>query len=135
MGLIFYLSSYPMKIEVPSFSYSDKLVHIVEYGILASFVYLALRGTNLAKYHLLGLAFAIAFLYGVSDEIHQYFVPGRDADVLDVVADGIGALCFPLTFQYLSDRWKGGKRRPEKRRVKTLESGQKIQKYSERSII
>jgi VanZ family protein len=78
MGLIFYFSSYPEPIELPSFSYSDKLLHIVEYGILASLIYLALRDLNSAKHHLVALAFAIAFLYGVSDEIHQYFVPGRE---------------------------------------------------------
>ncbi|MGB5540538.1 MAG: VanZ family protein, partial [Gammaproteobacteria bacterium] len=31
-------------------------------------------------------------LYGVLDEIHQYFVPGRQADVLDVLADVSGGL-------------------------------------------
>ena len=106
MGLIFYLSSYPEPIEVPSFSYSDKLLHIVEYGVLASFIYLALRDLNSAKHHLVALAFAIAFLYGVSDEIHQYFVPGRHADVLDLVAGGIGALCFLLAFQHRNNRSK-----------------------------
>jgi VanZ family protein len=32
-----------------------------------------------------------AGVYGISDEIHQYFVPGRSADVMDVAADFIGA--------------------------------------------
>ena len=102
MGLIFCFSAYPHPIELPSFSYFDKLVHIFEYGILASLVYLALRDMKAAKHHLFWLAFAIAFLYGVSDEIHQYFIPGREADILDVAADGIGALCFLLALQLKS---------------------------------
>jgi len=53
-----------------------------------------LKDTNAAKHHLFELAFAIAFLYGVSDEIHQYFVPGRHPDVLDVVADASGPFAF-----------------------------------------
>jgi VanZ family protein len=32
----------------------------------------------------------IAVLYGASDEIHQYFVPGRVCDIFDLVADSIG---------------------------------------------
>lgn len=32
----------------------------------------------------------IIILYGVSDEIHQHFVPGRDASILDVMADIVG---------------------------------------------
>ena len=102
MGLIFCFSAYPEPIKVPSFPYLDKLVHIFEYGLLASLIYLALKDTNAAKHHLFELAFAIAFLYGVSDEIHQYFVPGRHPDVLDVVADGIGAFSFPLALQLKS---------------------------------
>ncbi|MCC7032400.1 MAG: VanZ family protein [Acidobacteria bacterium] len=37
------------------------------------------------------LAWGIAVLYGVSDEWHQSFVPGRMADVRDVIADALGA--------------------------------------------
>ncbi len=33
----------------------------------------------------------IATFYGVTDEIHQFFVPGRTADVYDVLSDFIGA--------------------------------------------
>ena len=32
------------------------------------------------------------FFYGMSDEWHQSFVPGRDADWLDLAADTLGAL-------------------------------------------
>ncbi|HSH41142.1 MAG TPA: VanZ family protein, partial [Arenicellales bacterium] len=37
------------------------------------------------------LALGLAVLYGISDEWHQSFVPGREPDVLDVLADGVGA--------------------------------------------
>lgn len=37
-------------------------------------------------------AFLIAVLYAVSDEIHQYFVPGRACEFRDVVIDSCGAL-------------------------------------------
>ncbi len=37
------------------------------------------------------LAFVVTVLYGVSDEVHQSFVEGRDASPLDVVADAVGA--------------------------------------------
>jgi VanZ family protein len=37
-------------------------------------------------------AFAVAILYGLSDEWHQSFVPGRTPDVWDLVVDAIGAL-------------------------------------------
>lgn len=108
MGLIFCLSSFPLPIKVLSFSYLDKLFHVLEYGILASLIYLALRDTNTTKHHLFGLAFAIAFLYGIADEIHQYFVRGREADLFDVLADGIGALGFSLVL-YLKPYWQNNR--------------------------
>jgi VanZ family protein len=37
------------------------------------------------------IAALIATLYGITDEIHQHFVPSRQVEALDVVADGIGA--------------------------------------------
>lgn len=33
---------------------------------------------------------ALTMLYGISDEYHQSFVPGRDVGALDVLADGVG---------------------------------------------
>jgi len=39
------------------------------------------------------LSVVSASFYGISDEIHQYYVPSRNADILDVIADILGALC------------------------------------------
>ena len=56
---------------------------MVEYGVLAA---LLLRATGKAPLSLL-----IAGLYGVSDEVHQHFVPGRSASAWDALADVLGA--------------------------------------------
>ncbi|HLA40898.1 MAG TPA: VanZ family protein, partial [Candidatus Glassbacteria bacterium] len=39
-------------------------------------------------------AFAMAALFGVLDELHQSFVPGRMMDWRDFIADSLGALIF-----------------------------------------
>ena len=44
-----------------------------------------------ARWRTAALGALVTVAFGVSDEIHQSFVPGRDADVLDVVADALGA--------------------------------------------
>ena len=40
-----------------------------------------------------------ASLYGISDDIHQYYVPYREADIFDGVADVIGAIIGLLVYQ------------------------------------
>ncbi|RKY37816.1 MAG: VanZ family protein, partial [Candidatus Omnitrophota bacterium] len=37
-------------------------------------------------------SFIFSILYAISDEIHQTFIPGRNASVKDVVADCVGIL-------------------------------------------
>ena len=100
MGVLFYLSSSPVAIREPSISFFDKLVHIGAYGVLASLVYLTLRAKNVTGPYPLVLAFLIAFAYGLVNEIRQSFIPWRDADIMDAVANGIGAFAFPLAFHF-----------------------------------
>jgi len=38
------------------------------------------------------LSILLSSLYGISDEIHQHFVPSRNADVMDVMADILGSI-------------------------------------------
>jgi VanZ family protein len=73
---------------------SDKLVHLAAYGVLAALVLNALASGTLDGYTVPRalLAIAIAVLYGVSDELHQSFVPGRTPDARDVLADAAGAV-------------------------------------------
>lgn len=39
-----------------------------------------------------------ALLYGLTDEYHQSLVPGREADVLDLLADTVGGLLGAITY-------------------------------------
>ena len=61
----------------------DKLVHASAYGVLAFLWYRAIRSR--------WMAWTITALYGLSDEIHQGFVPGRARDIEDWLADMVGA--------------------------------------------
>jgi len=90
-AFIFVLSSQP---SLPSPDHvTDKQAHAFAYGVLAVLCLMGLTGwrwRRVAGASLLG-AFVIAVAYGVSDEFHQAFVPGRSPDVADVVADAAGA--------------------------------------------
>ena len=88
MGLIFFLSSRP----VPEGAewIPDWLTHGAAWAILAVLLARALEGSRVR--HVAVLAFVAATAYGVLDEIHQSYVPGRYPDAWDVVKDAVGAL-------------------------------------------
>ena len=93
--LIYIQSSYPSPERIPSFQFSDKVLHFCAYavmGILFYRAYQTLRFKDNVR-NLMLLSVVSASLYGISDEIHQYFVPFRDGDILDAIANTLGALC------------------------------------------
>jgi VanZ family protein len=94
MSAIWLLSSTSLSLPVDSFPFRDKGLHFVEYGALGFLVAHAAFRTW-PRHHPLrtaSLAVLVAVLWGLLDEIHQAFVPGRSSDALDLVADGAGAV-------------------------------------------
>ncbi len=72
---------------------SDKVEHAVEYAGLGALLVRAFAGGTwggVRRGALVG-AVSVAVLFGVSDELHQAFVPERECDVKDVAADALGA--------------------------------------------
>ena len=65
-----------------------KLAHFTEYLILGILLVLTFKEFNLKKYYLISII--IAVIYASSDEIHQLFLIGRSAKVLDVFIDSFG---------------------------------------------
>jgi VanZ like protein/glutaredoxin-like protein DUF836 len=91
LGLIFHLSDQP---SIPwARAYPDYLLHAAEYFVLAVLLARALNDGLWRRVTdaLLGLSWILSVLYAVSDEVHQYFVPGRSADYRDVLSDAVGA--------------------------------------------
>lgn len=82
-GVIFYLSHLPAE-ELPGWQipYLDKVVHAAEFGILAWLCFKSFRAFF--------PALLFSFLYALSDEFHQLFVPGRCPDIYDLFADVSG---------------------------------------------
>ncbi len=95
MGAIFLLSHQSKLPDVPSLSgqVTSVLGHFTVYFALAVLVWWALGAFDLSGRQRVGIAIAIAVLYGISDEYHQSFIPGRTPDWRDVLTDTIGAAC------------------------------------------
>ncbi len=103
MGAIFLLSHQPDdSFDLPSFPGADKLAHLIIYGTLAAAIIFAFAPETRQKkrWPLVGMVILIATLYGVSDEIHQSFIPGRSPDIIDVLADLAGAAVITLFWKF-----------------------------------
>ena len=93
---IFILSA-QSKLPIPkpvSFNGLDKLLHACAFGSLAftlSYWFAADKWLT-QPFRYFAVVCLIAACYGISDEIHQIFVPGRDASIYDWFADCIGAV-------------------------------------------
>jgi VanZ family protein len=93
----------------------DKLGHA---GIFFVFAYLAERAlAHQTRFPVLARysgwwTLSIALAYGVLDEFHQSFVPGRSPDIFDVLADVLGASLFLLTLWF----WKSRRQRASQAR-------------------
>jgi len=93
-ALIFELSSRPVPENIPDIFLFDKTLHFSGYGLLGILFFRAYRTLSLKNRPrlMMFLSMASATLYGISDEIHQHFVPTRTADMWDVLADMLGSV-------------------------------------------
>jgi VanZ family protein len=104
MLVVFHLSSESAPLPALTAHVWDKLLHLVEYGGLAALVCRALLGEGLGWLAAVAGAILAASLYGASDEWHQSFVPMREADIRDWMADSLGATAGAVV--YGVGRWK-----------------------------
>lgn len=91
MAAIFFVSDLPggdVQIRI-----WDKAMHFIVYGALGVCFLLPMTDGRWSKLTLRSATAAVlcAAFYGVTDEIHQMFTPGRHPDIRDMVADSLGA--------------------------------------------
>ena len=92
MAVIFALSSIRNLTTLPG-DLSDKSGHFAGYALLGALVLRALARSCWAgvTWPAAFAAWALCLAYGASDELHQWFVPGRTMAFDDWVADAAGA--------------------------------------------
>ncbi len=90
-----------------------KTAHFSEYAVLGVLSANALRTYNLSRAVKFLLPCAICFVYAISDEIHQYFVPDRACRALDVLIDTAGGITGTAIFCFLA--WFISRKRARKK--------------------
>mgnify|MGYP003298480280 CR=1 FL=1 len=102
-------------------SVGDGKSHIISYFILGVLMVSLLKEFRLVDKRTFIFAVIMCILYAISDEVHQYYVPGRSGDVVDVLIDTVGSI---LGVWYWASKWKYKERKRElqllRKRVKKV---------------
>ncbi|SFM56614.1 VanZ family protein [Methanolobus profundi] len=104
-------------IDIAAYAYQhmDKVAHMFLYFGLGVLLHLTFRHSDhvlLRKYAAI-FAIVLGIIYGITDEFHQSFVPGRSSSIHDLLADGIGVTIAQILFVILilvNIRWKKDKK-------------------------
>ena len=103
-ALIYWLSDQP-SLPVPMlFDWQDKLHHMAAYSVMSVLAWRAFRHFISSPLLLGIISIVFCSLYGISDEYHQSFVPGRSSDIWDWAADTLGSALAILFISPLFNR-------------------------------
>ncbi len=110
-AVVLYLS-FILITDQPHHPYMDKVQHAIAYLFLSVMIRWSLRVTPLRDKRITPyIAAAIATLYGGLTEIFQIYIPYRDAEWADAIANAIGAFAaIPISALLLDARkkWRNG---------------------------
>lgn len=93
--LIFYISSLTFPAGGGT-GYISYIYHFTAFSYLALFLLISLVRGKPSNLIVLGIVLAV--IYGISDEIHQYFVPGRYPSLKDILINSIGILITSIAY-------------------------------------
>lgn len=98
--LIFSLSSvHSLNTPDLGFQIQDKVFHALEFAVFGVLLRRSAATFFSSGAALWGATVLTGIVYAALDEMHQYFVPGREADWADLVADVIGIFLGILVFR------------------------------------
>jgi VanZ family protein len=98
---IFVQSSFSAPEVLPVYPHSDKLLHFLCYALLGALFLRAFLTSRLRNRLdlLVWLSIICTALYGISDEVHQAFIPLRNASSTDAMADILGGIFGVLLYR------------------------------------
>jgi VanZ family protein len=84
----------------PGTPWLPRSYHFIVFFLFSFFLLASVKGDKKLKFGGFVIVLVLSVLYGVLDEFHQYFVPGRAMTISDVLTDSLGV--FVAMFIYLS---------------------------------
>jgi len=96
--IIFYLSSKTFEGVYTGPSINSYIYHFFAFFFLSLFLLISITQGKNKQFFL--IAIFVTILYGISDEIHQYLVPGRYCSIIDILTDSIGVLISGIIYSF-----------------------------------
>lgn len=105
-------------IELPNlnFEFLDKVLHLIAffiYGLSLQVAFIVNMESiekklkmKLTARKICVIIFIIGSVFAASDEIHQYYVPGRSSDIMDWVFDSLGVALSLFFYNSINKIWK-----------------------------
>jgi VanZ family protein len=90
--------------EMDRFEYSDKIAHMILFGVFCLLLCRALSARGVKQGRAMGTSLLGASAYAGLCEVIQLFVPGRDCSLYDLYAGVIGALIALLYINFRKGR-------------------------------
>jgi hypothetical protein len=93
--IIFYLSTLPSNVAEkigPTFCLKPTIYHFFIFFLLAFFLSIYFLRGKPSRINYIYIVILISLFYAITDEIHQFFVPGRHASIIDILIDFAGVL-------------------------------------------
>lgn len=91
-GSVYNLSNEVSLSVIKAIGIGLELGHLFEFGFMYLFLILAFLSFGRLNKRLESIALTVSILYGLIDEIHQYFVPFRSFSIVDLMKDIVGVL-------------------------------------------
>lgn len=98
---IFYMSSKTFPPGIPGVNYLSYVYHFGLFFVFAFFLFISITQGRVNEKYLFIIAILIAIGYGIGDEIHQFFVPGRYCCYEDALTDSIGNLFAGVVYTWI----------------------------------
>lgn len=102
-GLIYYISDTPSSGFPSNLGIKTKIYHLGIYALLGFFISLTIIRGKINNKYLIIIALLLSIAYAVSDEIHQFFVPGRHCTFRDIFINTTGILISTVFYYALRE--------------------------------
>lgn len=109
--LVIYLSDQSqIPYIIKQFEIKDKILHffgyLYFYLLLKVPIYINLRDKKYFTFYKISLiTILLSMIFAITDEIHQGFTPGRDADIFDLIADFAGLIIAFFLTKYIYSKY------------------------------